>query len=360
MTQEFNGRRANKPTLHFGEYNNHHNESKIDKALSKINKHKYASDNDFFIFCISVFFDERPDIENESSNNKRILDNLLQALHQRGGGTDFLKEAVAPHFALGTEISDDVIFSSLINEYERVKIDRACFEWIDHKDIRQLLFIQSSLMYLNVEYKYNIKELSLGFLRLSPDDAPSSTISQLRIDQLHTSNSPKKILNLINYFFACCNANTQSKIEAIEQIKKAWNRASLQNKFMIWANKQNKSKLIDWLLSQEVINDINYSWLFKQNPRSLIDIFSIYFDLLSGYKPDTATVRLERLKKAWSQAKSREKNKENIQYNFILPPDIKDLLNEICETTGVSRNKLVEMAIKNEYKRFKDVTKEGS
>ncbi len=129
---------------------------------------------------------------------------------------------------------------------------------------------------------------------------------------------------------------------------------------MIWANKQNKSKLIDWLLSQEVINDINYSWLFKQNPRSLIDIFSIYFDLLSGYKPDTATVRLERLKKAWSQAKSREKNKENIQYNFILPPDIKDLLNEICETTGVSRNKLVEMAIKNEYKRFKDVTKEGS
>lgn len=75
-------------------------------------------------------------------------------------------------------------------------------------------------MYLNVEYKYNIKELSLGFLRLSPDDAPSSTISQLRIDQLHTSNSPKKILNLINYFFACCNANIQSKIEAIEQIKK--------------------------------------------------------------------------------------------------------------------------------------------
>ena len=144
-------------------------------------------------------------------------------------------------------------------------------------------------------------------------------------------------------------------------MKSAWLLANLKNKFPSWIKKEDTKTILEWLPLQTPFTPGNDFYLLREyNNYGYAKLGTLYFDLQFIFAPDRAELELIRLRKAWSQVKTRAKNQNKPQINFSLSPDIKTILEDACKTTGLSRNSFVEIAIRNEHERVKKIIKEGS
>lgn len=257
------------------------------------------------------------------------------------------------------------IQQSLI-EYRKIKSILSYLAWIDSKNKRQCIFIQSMLNFIALEKKpfefsinnQNIRNIIDSIMSIK--QTKTKTIDDLFIGEPLLSNPPERAIDLIFDFFIISQATLESKIEVINKIKEMYALASSENKIGEWIKKEKQYGCIDWLEQQPAMINSDFEWLTSQKkPRDIV-YFIIHLDLLFALKPDTAHLYTGRIKKAWSQKKTRDKYKTKAQYNFIMSPGIKSLLNEICEETHIPRNDLVELAIKNEYRRLKEIINKGS
>jgi hypothetical protein len=263
------------------------------------------------------------------------------------------------YFDTTSKLSRLTSIQQLLIEYRKIKSILSYLAWIDSRNNRQCIFVQSMLNFIALEKKpfefpISIKNgTNIVDTTMSIQQIKTKIIDNLFIGETLLSNPPKKAIDLIFDFFIISQATLESKIEVINKIKEMYASASSENKIEEWIKKEKRYGCIDWLEQQPAMINADFEWLTSQKTPRDIAYFIIYLDLLFALKPDTAHLYTGRIKKAWSQKKTRDKNKAKSQYNFIMSPDIKGLLNEICEAAHISRNDLVEAAIRNEYKRFK-------
>ena len=168
-------------------------------------------------------------------------------------------------------------------------------------------------------------------------------------------------LKTIKNTLSCLPTTKSKKITIINEMKRAWLLANLKNKFPSWIKKEDTKTILEWLPLQTPFTPGNDFYLLREyNNYGYAKLGTLYFDLQFIFVPDRAELELIRLRKAWSQVKTRAKNQNKPQINFSLSPDIKYILEDACKTTGLSRNSFVEMAIRNEHERVKKTIKEGS
>lgn len=141
----------------------------------------------------------------------------------------------------------------------------------------------------------------------------------------------------------------ERKRALLEKWREQWEIAYSTERFLKPA--PNDEEYCTWLWNYITTNEeypIEH-WFLPQ-PKTPNDMFKAAvaaFDIWDK-QPDTKKLFIVRMKKAWSQKKHRmaiaKKNKKS--YNFTLTTTTKSLLDEMADTTGYSRNEVLERLIK--------------
>lgn len=240
-----------------------------------------------------------------------------------------------------------------IDYYLSNKVGDEHLEWVDSKNERQVSFVKSTLNYISFVNQ-------LGSIQ-RPILTPQV---MLNINLIKGDSNPfsknETSMTTIKNTLTCMNSTMEQKNDLINQIKIKWIIASAENKISEWIAKEKKDQITNWLKQQELFTNTISNWLSPYSvSHDFIKVIILHFDLMTTFTPDSARLRLKQLKQSWSQSKTREKNKDNTQVNFILPVKTKEKLISICAATGVSRNKFLEGVIKDEYEKLKNTHQDG-
>ncbi len=240
-----------------------------------------------------------------------------------------------------------------IDYYLSNKVGDEHLEWVDSKNERQVSFVKSTLNYISFVNQ-------LGSIQ-RPILTPQV---MLNINLIKGDSNPfsknETSMTTIKNTLTCMNSTMEQKNDLINQIKIKWIIASAENKISEWIAKEKKDQITNWLKQQELFTNTISNWLSPYSvSHDFIKVIILHFDLMTTFTPDSARLRLKQLKQSWSQSKTREKNKDNAQVNFILPVKTKEKLISICAATGVSRNKFLEGVIKDEYEKLKNTHQDG-
>ena len=240
-----------------------------------------------------------------------------------------------------------------IDYYLSNKVGDEHLEWVDSKNERQVSFVKSTLNYISFVNQ-------LGSIQ-RPILTPQV---MLNINLIKGDSNPfsknETSMTTIKNTLTCMNSTMEQKNYLINQIKIKWIIASAENKISEWIAKEKKDQITNWLKQQELFTNTISNWLSPYSvSHDFIKVIILHFDLMTTFTPDSARLRLKQLKQSWSQSKTREKNKDNAQVNFILPVKTKEKLISICAATGVSRNKFLEGVIKDEYEKLKNTHQDG-
>ena len=312
---------------------------------------EYMDNDDFLDFSIIRCLNLDINLSIEKTKKQRLLLQGVKKIQaQKDEISPILQQKLIYYITLDAKIECAEIFTALVESFTENEIREINYLWLQNNNTRQSLFIQSIIFHIaitpaNTQNDYN-------------NDLFLSQFTPLRISTKNFKRPHDAIIEFKKYLLLM-DGNIQSKINLIDKIKTKWFFIENANAIIPWLRKEkDRKKLIAWIIKREFIDStLACEWLLDHKSGQTLKSFISYFDILTAFNPDKATLTAMRLKKSWSQFKTREKNKENIQFNFILPPSIKSLLKDVCDTTGISRNAFVEMAIKNEYKRFQDATK---
>lgn len=240
-----------------------------------------------------------------------------------------------------------------IDYYLSNKVGDEHLEWVDSKNERQVSFVKSTLNYISFVNQ-------LGSIQ-RPILTPQV---MLNINLIKGDSNPfsknETSMTTIKNTLTCMNSTMEQKNDLISQIKIKWIIASAENKISEWIAKEKKDQITNWLKQQELFTNTISNWLSPYSvSHDFIKVIILHFDLMTVFTPDSAKLRLKQLKQSWSQSKTRHKNKDNTQVNFILPVKTKEKLISICAATGVSRNKFLEGVIKDEYEKLKNTHQDG-
>lgn len=312
---------------------------------------EYMNNDDFLDFSIIRCFKLDIDISMEKTKKQRLLlQGVKNTQSNKNKMSPILEQKFIYHISLNATLEYKKIFTALVELFIENEIHEINYLWLQDNNTRQSLFIQTMISHIatiptNTQNDYN------NDLFLSPF-SPLCMIS-------NSFKRPRDAIVNFKKHVLLMNGNIQSKIKLVDEIKTKWFFTENANAIIPWLRKEkDRKKLITWIIKREFVDStLACEWFFEHNSGQTLKSLISYFDILTAFNPDKATLTVMRLKKSWSQFKAREKNKESVQFNFILSPNIKSLLKEVCNTTGISRNAFVEMAIKNEYKRFQDATK---
>ena len=313
---------------------------------------KFLSDDGFLYFCIS-FNNRTLQMQTEKHELQYQFKKWAQKLIN-----DF--NACAEIFGNNASI----IFSSgfgdvslllnvSIDYYLSNKIGDEHLEWVDSKNERQVSFVKSTLKYIS--FVNQLGENSRPIL--TPQVMPY--INFIKGDDNPFSKNETSMRTIKNTL-TCMNSTMEQKNDLISQIKIKWIIASAENNISEWIAKAKKDQITNWLKQQELFTNTISNWLSPYSvSHDFIKVIILHFDLMTVFTPDSAKLRLKQLKQSWSQSKTRDKNKDNTQVNFILPVKTKEKLISICAATGVSRNKFLEGVIKDEYEKLKNTHQDG-
>jgi hypothetical protein len=309
---------------------------------------EYFSDEGFLYFCINQ---TNQIIQPKSTKKHELQNHFKQWVYSIINNYDFCGQIFSEHRAFiftPTGINIYALLDICTNKYTYNKIGDEHLDWIDKGNDRQVAFVKSLLTYItgNKTHGYSITQTPQILINnfIKGDENP------------FTKNATS--MTTIKNSLTCMECSAELKVILINQIKSAWMNSFTKNKISEWIEKERDLPITNWLRQQDVFtNTISY-WLSSYAAHDFTKVIILHFDLLTMFTPDTATLKLKQLKQSWSQAKTREKNKENTQINFVITEKTKEMLIEICDTIGVSRNKYLETIINNEYNKFKGDRKE--
>lgn len=320
----------------------------------EITVESYLSDVDFLIFCMSwnnpypdPYTTNQDELKLRFANRMKLLSNNILLCSQVFYGM------IADIETIQGRLSIEGLLKKFIATYLEYRIGDENLEWINNKDDRQISLIKYLLAHMNLT-NLNNEMLVLDSIR------PLSGNGHI-IGDKNPFTDKESSLKTIKNTLSCLRTTKTKKIMIINEMKSAWLLANLKNKFPSWIKKEDTKTILEWLPLQAPFTLGNDFYLLREyKSYGYAKLGTLYFDLHFIFSPDRAELELIRLRKAWSQVKTRAKNQNKPQINFSLSPDIKTILEDACKTTGLSRNSFVEMAIRNEHERVKKPIKEGS
>ncbi|MEK2096988.1 hypothetical protein WOB89_11185 [Vibrio parahaemolyticus] len=216
-------------------------------------------------------------------------------------------------------------------------------EWIDHRDERLCYWIWSILRLAIHNYDVQSDGLELNYDQYNLD----RPYLQLGLNQLPLTSRER--YELIIEFFDTATATIEQKRGILAGLRRDWEGVYSTEKFL--RPNSDEEGYGAWLWNYVTSNE-NYPiqhWFLPQ-PKKPDDMFKAAIAAFDVSGEDTSTKKLFiiQMKKAWSQKKHRmaiaKKNKKS--YNFTLTTSTKALLDEMANTTGHSRNEVLERLIK--------------
>lgn len=139
-----------------------------------------------------------------------------------------------------------------------------------------------------------------------------------------------------------------TKQDAVKALERDWNEHKKQDHIFRWFRDTDSAQRCT----------LAWEWLCKNDPRltAFSSVIGSYDELLKFFdstslSQDEKKLRVDAIKKRWSQQKHRENQKGKKQYNFILSDKTARLLDELAKAHDLKRPQILEILIQMEAAR---------
>ncbi|MEB5666465.1 MULTISPECIES: hypothetical protein [Aeromonas] len=317
---------------------------------------KYMANDLFVTFCLKRCFSLPFNLH--SPIHQYLIDEIYNAIR----GEPSNSRSITFSMAHGRTNSEKVqfIYSTLIKLFTINKVAPSTLDWIIQSNNRQIKCIHLILNFLHLNLTQQQAMMgdviNDGELYLYPNQSP--LLEETIYGASTQTSDTKKSCEIIKIFFNCSQGSRESKTAIINLLKELWIRTEKINKYQQWRSKNKSDDLNAWLIEQDIFGVApQIQYLVQRHNSSKLDKIELFFDAFYFLFPDTAELKLQKLKKSWSQNKTRGKNSNKKQSNFILSTSTKKLLEETCNTEGCSMSDLVNAAIQKECERINERNK---
>ena len=316
---------------------------------------KYINDISFLDFCLNW---RNPNYKNPATNKDELQSNLIDWIQYLDLNIQICHQIFGIDACLPAKKADNLglkkILENLVNNYLEYRITDEDIAWISTNNSRLIRFTKTRILFTSITEQ--------GFF---PRSQLSPLSMNMNMNHVHGEISPftsnKSSLEYIKSNLTCIDSPRLYKLGFINSVKQEWGCIVNKDSAARWIKKEDNDSFRHWLKSQDFfMRGGDWNWISQYQHEDFIEFTSLYFDIMTALVPDKSELMIIKLKKAWSQFKTREKNKTKKQVSFYLPIKTKEQLEEICKTTEVPRDKFLQLLIENEYKKFKSKMQEGS
>ncbi|WP_233407609.1 hypothetical protein [Marinomonas spartinae] len=233
----------------------------------------------------------------------------------------------------------DVIYQ-MQAAFEATQVSSGDFKWVDKRNDRMMIWMwhflkrqtesaPSTLVFLNEE-----EEAHFTLLSPYPFKTERNTHSERFAD----------IMAAFHY----SEAEPEQQQALIGLLREQWQTVLLDKSVVDWLEEEN---LLQWKWAWKYLENITQRPLKKAwEP---IDDQQLYMAIIATFdladNPDRKALLVDKMKKAWSQKKFREKTNGKKPYSISMTLSTKQQLDVIAKEKGLKINDTIEELIKKEY-----------
>ncbi|MGO2234905.1 hypothetical protein B6N13_05850 [Marinomonas sp. UCMA 3892] len=163
------------------------------------------------------------------------------------------------------------------------------------------------------------------------------------------SNAADRHIDILDAFYNG-EADTQQQQDLLEKLKAKWQEIRLNEIIVNWLEVNNPSQWAwAWSYLQNITQrPLKQAWIPTTEAEKKAAVIAT-IDLSDNV--DRKALIIDKMKKAWSQKKFREKSSGKKPYSISMTLNTKQKLNALAEEKNMKINEMVEYLVRNEYKK---------
>lgn len=233
----------------------------------------------------------------------------------------------------------DVVYQ-MQSAFEAIQVSSSDFKWVDKRNDRMIFWLWCYL-------KRQTESAPSAIVFLNEDEVDNFTLlSPYPFKTERNTNSER--FNDIMLAFHYSEASPDQQQTLIDRLKSEWQKVLLDKSIIDWLEEDNTQQ---WKWAWKYLENITQRPLIKAwEPASDSDIRAAIiatFDLADN--PDRKALLVDKMKKAWSQKKFREKTSGKKPYSISMTQKTKQKLDTLAKEKGLKINDTIEELIKMEY-----------
>ncbi|NLQ17966.1 hypothetical protein HGG82_10035 [Marinomonas sp. M1K-6] len=232
--------------------------------------------------------------------------------------------------------------SQMRTAFKATQLPFSHFRWLDKKDQR---LCNWAWCYLK-EHSQTQKNLS-GEEQTPPQETRFLRLAE-KAFSTERDNTADRHNDIINAFFDS-EADLQQQQAMLECLKNIWQTIRSQDAVVNWLE---ASDSVQWTWAYSYLQNITQRplppvWLATDAAEKKAAVIAT-LDLSDNV--DRKALIIDKMKKAWSQKKFREKSTGKKPYSISMTLNTKQKLNALAEEKGMKINDMIEYLVNNEYK----------
>ena len=231
--------------------------------------------------------------------------------------------------------------SQMRTAFKASQLPFSYFRWIDKKDERLCnwawCYLKSTTKHSEPESEQNQTTENL-FLLLSE-----------KAFNTERANASDRHMDILDAFYNG-EADTQQQQDLLEELKAKWQEIRFNETIVNWLEENNPSQWIwAWSYLQNITQrPLKQAWIPATEAEKKAAVIAT-IDLSDNV--DRKALIIDKMKKAWSQKKFREKSSGRKPYSISMTLNTKQKLNALAEEKNMKINEMVEYLVGNEYRK---------
>lgn len=231
--------------------------------------------------------------------------------------------------------------SQMRTAFKASQLPSTYFRWIDKKDERLCNWLWC---YLKTTSKRPASESEQDQTK-----APLFSLLSEKAFNTERNNVADRHLDILDAFYNG-EADTQQQQELLEALKAKWQQIRFDETIVSWLEENNS---IQWIWAWSYLQNITQrplkqAWIPTTEAEKKAAVIAT-IDLSDNV--DRKALVIDKMKKAWSQKKFREKSSGRKPYSISMTLNTKQKLNALAEEKNMKINEMVEHLVRNEYKK---------
>lgn len=237
------------------------------------------------------------------------------------------------------------IVGQMRSAFRATQLTLGDFKWLDKKDERLCNWVWGYLK----RYLENADTFS------DPSHPPLSLLSATAF-KTEKSNVYDRSTDVVNAFYDG-EANYDQQQGIIDFLKSQWLKVYQDKSIIHWLEEDNTEQ---WIWAWSYLQNITDRPLINAwDPINDMDKKAAFIATLDlSDNPDRKALIIDKMKKAWSQKKFREKTSGKRPYSISMTLKVKQKLDALAEEKGLKINETIAELIEKEYAQQQDYVKD--
>ncbi len=225
--------------------------------------------------------------------------------------------------------------------FKSTQLPSSYFRWLDKKDER---LCNWAWCYLKSKTKTTETDLEKDVIKES-----ELLLLAEKAFNIERENAADRQSDILTAFYDG-EADAQQQQDILDHLKSKWQDIRTNEGITHWFEENNPSQ---WAWAWSYLQNITQrplepAWIPSKDSEKKAAVIAT-IDLSDNV--DRKALIIDKMKKAWSQKKFREKSSGKKPYSISMTLNTKQKLNALAEEKGIKINDMVEYLVKNEYQK---------